>query len=374
MNPNPKDMSNFTRLDWIEHGKKEYILGEAISAIVYRNAQVVVSGSQGTIVRYADKMSQVLPPADPDMLSRIKVEEPIVATQMDDKNEEGIVGTAFGSIVYVQFGENNSMVKLVSKVSQFMDPIDLLRYDNSNQNVLLSGTGKNNGDMKLLTSGNLDHIFTFPQQAFGAVAFVTASPKDKKNRMIGHMSGFIKIVSINSLKVSQIYKVDLEDGELLTCGVYSASGHNFAVGTSFGSIFLGMIKKDPMANNKSNIFMARVDRVSHGTENAVTSIQMTSFDPTGTLLAAFDNGWVRCWHSSIKHEVYQRLAENTQGEKKKRNRRREAYDLSDLGEVQFDLIDKFDMFENPHGEADLTEEKAEELAMMFGVSTIVSVN
>merc|ERR1712060_316154 len=153
---------------------------------------------------------------------------------------------------------------------------------------------------------------------------------------------------------------------LLTCGVYSASGHNFAVGTSFGSIFLGMIKKDPMANNKSNIFMARVDRVSHGTENAVTSIQMTSFDPTGTILAAFDNGWVRCWHSSIKHEVYQRLAENTQGEKKKRNRRREAYDLSDLGEVQFDLIDKFDMFENPHGEADLTEEKAEELAMMFG--------
>ena len=226
---------------------------------------------------------------------------------MDDKNDEGIVGTACGSIFYIQFNaekaDDNPMIKLVGKVSQYLDPIEILRYDNSNQNVLMSGTGRNNGDMKLLTSGMLDHIYTFPQHALGPVRFVTASPKDKKNRMIGHESGFIKIVAINSLKVSNIYKVDLEEGEVLTCGVYSQSGHNFAVGTSFGSIFLGMIKKDALSN-KSNIFMAPVDRVSHGTENAVTSLQLTAFDPTGVILAAFDNGQVRCWHSSVKHEVY----------------------------------------------------------------------
>ena len=54
---------------------------------------------------------------------------------------------------------------------------------------------------------------------------------------------------------------NLEEGETLTCGVYSPSGHNFAVGTSYGAIYLGMMKKDPMQNNKTNAFMARVDTV-----------------------------------------------------------------------------------------------------------------
>jgi len=126
--------------------------------------------------------------------------------------------------------------------------------------------------------------------------------------MIGHQSGILKVISINALKVTSIYKVALEEGETLVCGTYSPSGHNFAVGTSFGAIWIGMMKKDPMANTtKYNIFMAKVDTVSHGQSNAVTSIQLTNFDPTGCILAAFDNGQVRCWHSSVKHEVYQKL-------------------------------------------------------------------
>jgi len=155
----------------------------------------------------------------------------------------------------------------------------------------------------------------------------------------------------------------------LTCGIYSPSGHNFAVGTSFGSIFLGMMKKDPMSNNtRYNMFMARVDSITHGTENAVTSIQLTSFDPQGCILAAFDNGQVRCWHSTIKHEVYMKLQEmNTN---KKKSRKKEAFELSDLGETQFDVVDKFDMFENPHGVEDLTEQESENLAQLYGVSTL----
>ena len=42
-----------------------------------------------------------------------------------------------------------------------MDQIELLRYD-QNSNVFLTNVGKNSGDMKLLTSGMLDPIFTFP--------------------------------------------------------------------------------------------------------------------------------------------------------------------------------------------------------------------
>jgi len=83
--------------------------------------------------------------------------------------------------------------------------------------------------------------------------------------MIGHCNGFIKIVSIQALKVTSVYKINLEEGEMLTCGVYSPSGHNFAVGTTFGTIYLGLTKKDPMSNSaKYNMYLAMVDRITHG--------------------------------------------------------------------------------------------------------------
>ena len=36
VNPTPKDMGNINKLEWLEHGKKEFVLGEAISSIIYR--------------------------------------------------------------------------------------------------------------------------------------------------------------------------------------------------------------------------------------------------------------------------------------------------------------------------------------------------
>ena len=38
VNPNPKNMEHIEKLDWLEHGKKEFILGEAIGSIIYRHA------------------------------------------------------------------------------------------------------------------------------------------------------------------------------------------------------------------------------------------------------------------------------------------------------------------------------------------------
>ena len=369
VNPTPRDPNNIRKLDWVEHGKKEFILGEAISSIIYRHSQVVISGSQGSIVRYADKSAQIMPPDDRDMITRIKTEDPIIATQMDEQNNEGVIGTSEGTIKYIQFNDDSHpVVKLVSKVSPYIDSIDILSYDCTNRNVFLSSTAKKSGDIKLLTSGMLDQIYTFPQYNLGPVSFVMSSPKDKKSRMIGHASGYLKMVAINALKESSLYKVDLEEGETLTCGTYSPSGHNFAVGTSFGSIYLGMLKKDPLQNNKTNAFMARVDSVSHGNENAVTSIRLTAFDPQGNILAAFDNGQVRCWQSTIKHEVYMKLQELKSNNKK--SRKKESFELSVLGEIQFDVVDKFDMFENPHGVDDMTEQEAENLNQLYGVSSL----
>ena len=53
---------------------------------------------------------------------------------------------------------------------------------------------------------------------------------------------------------------------------------------------------------------------------------------------------------------------------KRGSRKKETYDLSDLGEVQFDVVDRFDMFENPHGVEELTENDEQHLKELYGVS------
>jgi hypothetical protein len=40
------------------------------------------------------------------------------------------------------------------------------------------------------------------------------------------------------------------------------------------------------------------------------------------------------------------------------------FEIQELGPVQFDLIDKFDMFDNPHGE-EKTEEELETLKELY---------
>ena len=50
-----------------------------------------------------------------------------------------MIGTADGSIKYVSFNdENQSVVRLVQKVSPYIDPVTILKYDQYNPNVFLS--------------------------------------------------------------------------------------------------------------------------------------------------------------------------------------------------------------------------------------------
>ena len=223
VNPTPKDNSNINKLEWVEFGKKDFVLGEAISSISYAASQVVISGAQGSVIRYTDRQALLLPPDDRSFITLIKTEDSISATQMDKQNNEGVIGTAEGSIKFIQFNEDSgSVVTLVSKVSSYLDPISILRYD-QNPNVFLASTGKSSGDIKLLTSGMLDPIYTYPCEGYGPVSFVASAPRDK-TRLIGHLNGCIKIVSTKSLKVLSVYKVDLNEGETLSCASYSPSG------------------------------------------------------------------------------------------------------------------------------------------------------
>jgi hypothetical protein len=88
-------------------------------------------------------------------------------------------------------------------------------------------------------------------------------------------------------------------GETLTTGCYSPGGMNFAIGTSYGAVYFGHLKADPLTTGVRNKYLnckvARLEGLSKTVENAVTSIALTDFTPSGRLLVAFDDGCVRVW-------------------------------------------------------------------------------
>ena len=112
-------------------------------------------------------------------------------------------------------------------------------------------------------------------------------------RIVGHEKGILKFIDISYLKVVGIYQLALEEGETLTCGAFNNTGHNFAIGTSHGSVFLGYHKKDSFS--RYNTFVSRVTTVTKTTDHAVTSVALSAFTPIGSMLCAFDNGQVRLW-------------------------------------------------------------------------------
>ena len=118
--------------------------------------------------------------------------------------------------------------------------------------------------------------------------------------------------------------------------------------------------------------IARVEEVTHGTEVAVTSLQMTNFEPSGNILAAFSDGKVKCWTSKYKEEVYVKYANmiNNSGKGKNRRARRQPIDIADYDEVQFDVVDTLDMFEYLEGEEDMDVTSADQIKSLFRVSPL----
>lgn len=126
--------------------------------------------------------------------------------------------------------------------------------------------------------------------------------------MVGYAGGLVRFISLGELEDKELYQLDINclEGEELTCGCYSANGSNWAVGTSFGSIILGASQKDLFKKHIGYV-TARIDGLIKTRDFGVTSIQMTNFNPTGQILAAFSNGEVKLWKSYISDERIKKL-------------------------------------------------------------------
>lgn len=104
---------------------------------------------------------------------------------MDDKNEEGIIGTTQGYICYVNFAEK-VVIPLVTKANSTMEPINHIVYDQINTQVFLTSTNKASGTVKMFTSATIDQISDFKEPDLGAIVFITYPPRNKKFRLVGH--------------------------------------------------------------------------------------------------------------------------------------------------------------------------------------------
>lgn len=97
---------------FIDNGVKKWCISGEIGEINVVNNSVVLGSSTGTLARYQIHNSHVFP-QDSKSVTILKADGPIVSLSMDPLNNEGIIGTAQGTLFYASFEE-----KLILKLSQ----------------------------------------------------------------------------------------------------------------------------------------------------------------------------------------------------------------------------------------------------------------
>lgn len=125
-----------TAHEWVDFARGEVIEGQ-VGAISIKANAVVVGSSRGCLCRYPLE-GDTIQPADRDLITAFNCDSAIVALSMDERNQEGLVGTENGTIYYVYFDdpENtfNSVypIPIVSSNNINRDAISLLQIDPGN--------------------------------------------------------------------------------------------------------------------------------------------------------------------------------------------------------------------------------------------------
>jgi hypothetical protein len=70
-------------------------------------------------------------PTEAKHIQLFRAEGPVVALAMDDLNNEGIVGTAYGGLFYINFDEK-LMIRIVSKAFSVQKAITAIKFSEQN--------------------------------------------------------------------------------------------------------------------------------------------------------------------------------------------------------------------------------------------------
>jgi len=128
---------------------------------------MVIASSTGTIARFAIQAGQPLFPTEAKQVQILRAEGPIVSLAMDDLNNEGLVGTAFGVLYYINFTDK-MIIRIVSKAYTVQKPVTSIKFSEANPQLILSNccnseSGPANGSslVKVWTSQSLDQVMKF---------------------------------------------------------------------------------------------------------------------------------------------------------------------------------------------------------------------
>lgn len=327
---------------------------------------------------------------------------------MDEMNNEGLIGTEAGGIFYVNFMECIT-IQLVQSNNKHQDAVNFVQYDPKHEKVFLTSCGEKSDELKVFTTENCDAVNTFHSSIDedGYVVFVistnvtSGSTKGKQKRLIGFSNGILKRISLDTLAIEHVFKVNLNPGEKLTCGHYSDNGINFIFGTNQGALYIASLKT--IGKSRVEISYCRIDNINKSNQMidayksqslaklnndimndnesididknsdeayldqfiGITSIHFPYVDPIGTMLVGFDDATCKLWQSSVKNEQQMKIMELEQTGKGKSKDRPVHYDISQVGYQQFDLIDSFDLFSNPFGLQDSAVDRISVSILLF---------
>ena len=99
-------------------------------------------------------------PTDSLMVQILRADGPVVALAMDDLNNEGILGTAFGGVYYLNFNEK-IMIRILNKAYSVQRPVTSVKFNELNPQLIISnccsdGRANGSGLAKVWTVQTLD--------------------------------------------------------------------------------------------------------------------------------------------------------------------------------------------------------------------------
>lgn len=370
------DQSKDANDGYVDLGMRQQVMYNdfgAIGTMSIKNNSVVVGNSNGMVVQYPITGSEVQP-QDRDQLDPQNVGSAVIALHMDEMNNEGLIGTEAGGIFYVNFMECIT-IQLVSSNNKHQDAVNFVQYDPKHEKVFLTSCGEKSDELKVFTTENCDAVNTFHSSIDedGYVVFVistnvsSGSNKGKQKRLVGFSNGILKRISLDTLAIEHVFKVNLNPGEKLTCGHYSDNGINFVFGTNQGALYIASLRT--IGKSRVEISYCRIDNINKSNQMidayksqslaklnndimndnesididknsdeayldqfiGITSIHFPYVDPIGTMLVAFDDATCKLWQSTVKNEQQMKIMELEQTGKGKSKDRPVHYDISQVG-------------------------------------------
>jgi hypothetical protein len=101
--------------EFLNFGSKLFAMEGQIGCISVKNSSVLLASSSGAILRYSVVAGNIFPTKDTKSFS-IQADGAVTCVQMDNLNNEGILGTSKGNLYYLNLSER-ALIRIVSRAA-----------------------------------------------------------------------------------------------------------------------------------------------------------------------------------------------------------------------------------------------------------------